>query len=105
MLMNAKGSPPHLRGKQANASNIFDLLRITPAPAGKTALSRSCRSSGADHPRTCGENCDRRWIDTQTMGSPPHLRGKLAADGSMTTLSRITPAPAGKTVKTNARFY
>ena len=72
------GSPPRMRGKP-----IFDFLfefgdGITPAYAGKTALSTVYGTSGGDHPRVCGENTSCDWGIDREVGSPPRMRGKLA---------------------------
>ena len=52
-----KGSPPQVRGKRYQHSNVIDLLfRITPAGAGKTSLIPTNYIPNKDHPRRCGEN-------------------------------------------------
>ena len=52
-----------------------------------------------DHPRTCGEkSLVMRWM-SRSMGSPPHMRGKVALLGIDPTGARITPAHAGKSRK------
>ena len=91
------GSPPHLRGKLVFRTFPRDSLRITPAPAGKTAPRPSPPPEEPDHPRTCGENRRQPKTTTTRCGSPPHLRGKLPAQHSGRLYLRITPAPAGKT--------
>ena len=50
------GSPPRVRGKQLQVVEHREILRITPACAGKT--QDQCREiqHDADHPRVCGEN-------------------------------------------------
>ena len=72
-------------------------LRITPAPAGKTARRVSKYCSSWDHPRTCGENVYWVDFDFNSGGSPPHLRGKQWVESYLSADRRITPAPAGKT--------
>ena len=101
-----EGSPPHLRGKQTGEEYSKEKVRITPAPAGKTMLCFWKSSLQKDHPRTCGENFSILKIHSHILGSPPHLRGKLPRFTSTTSISGITPAPAGKTAtytKNNAR--
>ena len=91
------GSPPRVRGKQ-NASQRREVgERITPACAGKTS-SHPIRYAGEqDHPRVCGENSERPRRETLLAGSPPRVRGKLSISRPHITLTRITPACAGKT--------
>ena len=54
-----------------------------------------------DHPRTCGENIVENYRKDMALGSPPHLRGKQYSLSSPSQRFRITPAPAGKTLKHN----
>ena len=51
----------------------------------------------ADHPRACGENSLVSEIEHGALGSPPRMRGKLAAKDRLKAAERITPAHAGKT--------
>ena len=93
------GSPPHLRGKQF-VSDFPDVsYGITPAPAGKTLSAFFSTIEVTDHPRTCGENNVSFTRHYTTFGSPPHLRGKLLYRQAYSLSDRITPAPAGKTLK------
>ena len=54
--MKKVGSPPHLRGKLHKRFDFVTTHRITPAPAGKTAVGPDGVVIVEDHPRTCGEN-------------------------------------------------
>ena len=91
------GSPPHLRGKHDFYIPTPVIIRITPAPAGKTKDEQIKNFRSMDHPRTCGENALMMRAGCSTKGSPPHLRGKRTRKDLCTGTSRITPAPAGKT--------
>ena len=91
------GSPPHLRGKRYFVIYSENSTGITPAPAGKTVVALGTVSGTQDHPRTCGENVGLIPSGLYTLGSPPHLRGKLFYLSRSNVQSRITPAPAGKT--------
>ena len=51
---------------------------------------------GEDHPRMRGEKTAEQIGITQSMGSPPHARGKVSADSFKKSRGRITPACAGK---------
>ena len=49
------GSPPHTRGKVSNQFFDNNGVRITPAHAGKSAISDRPEIYLKDHPRTRGE--------------------------------------------------
>ena len=91
-----KGSPPHGRGKVANANQASVPHGITPALAGKS----SCHVPGAcprrDHPRAGGEKMTRRYSSVPVPGSPPRGRGKVEEQMKVANHRRITPAWAGK---------
>ena len=72
-----RGSPPHMRGKGADTPRNLPADGITPAHAGKRPRTSWSARPTQDHPRTCGEKT-LPWIRTySTMGSPPHMRGKV----------------------------
>ena len=50
------GSPPQVRGKPEGEMFDAAIVRITPAGAGKTPVSRNDLQNARDHPRRCGEN-------------------------------------------------
>ena len=74
--IRALGSPPPMRGKAFKAACATPTDRITPAYAGKSAISFRCSCLWRDHPRLCGE----KWC-----------LGNAAME-----MDRITPAYAGK---------
>ena len=49
------GSPPPMRGKVSKVFCLVLIPRITPAYAGKRALSNARSITNQDHPRLCGE--------------------------------------------------
>ena len=49
------GSPPHMRGKDANIDKKERMIGITPAHAGKSKVNFAPFVHPWDHPRTCGE--------------------------------------------------
>ena len=49
------GSPPHMRGKGQQPTIHLQLLRITPAYAGKRLCRQLAHCLAWDHPRICGE--------------------------------------------------
>ena len=76
--LRAIGSPPQVRGKLSYSRYVEQLVRITPAGAGKT---------------------DRSNINlTDTEDHPPQVRGKRNASYHSARFGRITPAGAGKTL-------
>ena len=93
------GSPPHMRGTPPGIATGVANVGITPAHAGNTSLRASVRSSSRDHPRTCGEHKIEGKSRKTDPGSPPHMRGTPAEYQPVYTLSGITPAHAGNTVK------
>ena len=92
-----KGSPPRMRGKLTCSPATAVCGGITPAHAGKTALTQSRKSSTWDHPRACGENLLKHCLSLSLLGSPPRMRGKHNVCPTVHVLHRITPAHAGKT--------
>ena len=70
------GSPPPMRGKDAEKPTTGELLGITPAYAGKSQLSTASSTCDQDHPRLCGEKCCQSDAPHRPSGSPPPMRGK-----------------------------
>ncbi len=70
------GSPPHGRGKVALHDALHDVAGITPAWAGKRAISAALACSFWDHPRMGGEKLVKASAELNSQGSPPHGRGK-----------------------------
>ena len=96
-----KGSPPHVRGKAPLLCACVCEPGITPACAGKSALVvRVCMRTG-DHPRMCGEKPVSRAAPPPSIGSPPHVRGKVSGILLCVATYRITPACAGKSDTVN----
>ena len=91
------GSPPQVRGKLPDRYGGSRRTGITPAGAGKTLVAAGKRTLDVDHPRRCGENNIQRRDDTNELGSPPQVRGKLRSRTPTIFRPRITPAYAGKT--------
>ena len=90
------GSPPHVRGKGDVQAKVKALDRITPACAGKSLFAARRGFSNWDHPRMCGEKCQKSSSGFQVQGSPPHVRGKGLGFPVLFRLLGITPACAGK---------
>ena len=91
------GSPPRMRGKRRFGQYASRATRITPADAGKTLRITIICSDVKDHPRGCGENNFVPPVMASMKGSPPRMRGKLKQTNGRLSMTRITPADAGKT--------
>ena len=96
-LRYAEGSPPQVRGKRVDTQDSAQAIGITPAGAGKTPESYTKSSTHWDHPRRCGENQTTDRGKGQFAGSPPQVRGKPSFAAASPSVTRITPAGAGKT--------
>ena len=86
-----------MRGKPLFSALGGNNSRITPADAGKTHAQRPTLATPQDHPRGCGENHKSECLASPMSGSPPRMRGKHFALGTLDCAKRITPADAGKT--------
>ena len=90
------GSPPPMRGKGFLSLCVLGIIRITPAHAGKSAVSPVLAVLREDHPRPCGEKISLLIGRLIIQGSPPPMRGKVVMRYQYFVRSRITPAHAGK---------
>ena len=97
------GSPPRVRGKRLVHLSSLLRHRITPACAGKTYWCGEMDEATEDHPRVCGENNESTEILSSSRGSPPRVRGKPTAVDCFNKSPRITPACAGKTLRSRIR--
>ena len=99
-VLGSSPRPDHPRtcGEKQPVHTSVQVFWITPAHAGKSSLPVPSAEFVKDHPRTCGEKHNLFLLKMCFRGSPPHLRGKGKYISSATTLSRITPALAGKRV-------
>ncbi len=96
------GSPPRVRGKDTKKDNTRNITRITPACAGKRCPVTPAEIQSQDHPRVCGEKSCLKVIDHAVRGSPPRVRGKGHERSARAHTQRITPACAGKSVRTES---
>ena len=92
------GSPPHMRGKVIPSLFGLNHERITPAYAGKRLGFLWLFRSHWDHPRICGEKRGVRVLNEYSLGSPPHMRGKVTEHRTHKAHHGITPAYAGKSL-------
>ena len=91
------GSSPLTRGKRALDHFRERVERLIPAHAGKTFGGHSPLFGGKAHPRSRGENIERRPQTAKRQGSSPLTRGKPAKDSTVFERVRLIPAHAGKT--------
>ena len=85
-----------MRGKAPENLHHGERWRITPAYAGKSVEFADILDYSRDHPRLCGEKKKTPNWKTSGGGSPPPMRGKVGVQEMGISLSRITPAYAGK---------
>ena len=55
-ISDIRGSSPLVRGQLNASNNVQDAIRIIPARAGPTSVTRFIGIINADHPRSCGAN-------------------------------------------------
>ena len=70
------GSPPPMRGKVISSDVAKRYAGITPAYAGKSAISLRCRCLWWDHPRLCGEKFQIVQRGKVGLGITPAYAGK-----------------------------
>ena len=75
---------------------------LIPARAGKTRRTAEARLQAKAHPRSRGENGERRGRRRWVRGSSPLARGKLLVLGGNLRHRRLIPARAGKTISVSA---
>ena len=91
------GDHPRVCGEKCMSRCLHRLgARITPAYAGKRSAWPSVLRRQRDHPRVCGEKLPVRRAAAGRAGSPPRMRGKVAAISAYNAAPGITPAYAGK---------
>ena len=93
-----------MRGKESGVLSQVFYIRITPAHAGKSLTRELLLIVSRDHPRTCGEKTKEERRCRQSMGSPPHMRGKGGVCLAGLHHLRITPAHAGKSALGSPAF-
>ena len=102
VLISTLGSPPPMRGKVVRCFGCRSKRRITPAYAGKSCPFCRFRGGCRDHPRLCGEKLWVNLFRNAVVGSPPPMRGKVLQQSDRKPHSGITPAYAGKSVRSQA---
>ena len=95
LLSSRLGSPPRVRGTEERRVKPDKEARITPACAGNSGSLDALLHGTTDHPRVCGEQDDQRISCVEARGSPPRVRGTVAAPLNFRLVDGITPACAG----------
>ena len=93
----AWGSSPRLRGTPGAVRPACIRRGIIPALAGNTVDGVLRLGTAGDHPRACGEHCDRQRVAARDAGSSPRLRGTRASHEHQRFRRGIIPALAGNT--------
>ena len=93
------GSPPRMRGKERFPPQHSCIYGITPACAGKRLWETPLLCHNGDHPCVCGEKDKAKEMGATTKGSPPRVRGKEQMEQGAGRLWGITPACAGKSLR------
>ena len=91
------GSPPRVRELLPCRHSISFFLRITPACAGITEMSKLTSGVCGDHPRVCGNYQSAGAPPGRPGGSPPRVRELHQEQSGQDSVSGITPACAGIT--------
>ena len=92
-----------MRGKGRSCMLLQNLLGITPAYAGKRTKKFASVTMTWDHPRLCGEKELKNPYLNAILGSPPPMRGKGQFPRVCFSQIGITPAYAGKSMRTTSR--
>ena len=92
-----KGSPPRMRGRPVCLPAAVSPVRLTPANAGTTCVTRCGSPSTGAHPRECGDDGRPCPWSSALGGSPPRMRGRRAMVWAQNCRARLTPANAGTT--------
>ena len=92
-----EGSSPLTRGKLKSGRRRHCTVRLIPAHAGKTPISRGRVTSSRAHPRSRGENSIVVGMVREGMGSSPLTRGKHIFWADVVNPDGLIPAHAGKT--------
>ena len=74
-LLRTSGTPPRVRGVQAQRDQDRHLPGNTPARAGSTATRVLYPNDAREHPRACGEYSTPLLARGFHLGTPPRVRG------------------------------
>ena len=91
-----QGSPPPMRGKVFDKFAEKLMNGITPAYAGKRPKPNIRETPKTDHPRLCGEKFSENLKNSQSVGSPPPMRGKVGYRRGVFSSGRDHPRLCGE---------
>ena len=97
-LRQISGSPPRVRGTDADIVVDKFHVGITPACAGNSLPFFASSFPTWDHPRVCGEQAVISMYGCRRSGSPPRVRGTDRLGTKAKQPKRITPACAGNSL-------
>ena len=86
-----------MRGRRWYTPHILEIVRNTPADAGKTCRTVRPECKRRKHPRGCGEDAGKLEKTGSASETPPRMRGRLLKKSTEELEKRNTPADAGKT--------
>ncbi len=89
------GSSPRVRGTPGRRGARLRLARFIPAGAGNARTSRRSPTTGAVHPRGCGERSPAPDPSRGADGSSPRVRGTPLPPPRQPESGRFIPAGAG----------
>ena len=95
MPWRSSGSPPHARGRPTRTPPTALRAGITPACAGTADRCGHVARLDRDHPRMRGDGNMGTIYVANSVGSPPHARGRLQGVPVAGAAVGITPACAG----------
>ena len=90
------GSAPRARGEARRAVAFQDLVRFSPACAGRGPRAVKARRASAVQPRVRGERITYPSAGSPTSGSAPRARGEVERDEGDEGRGRFSPACAGR---------
>ena len=91
------GSSPRVRGRLLAVCLFGRSLGLIPASAGQTCMTVSRWGGIWAHPRECGADGIRTYVDSENAGSSPRVRGRLTKKHVNFTCTGLIPASAGQT--------
>ena len=97
--INTGGSSPRVRGRHHHQAPALDVTGLIPACAGQTQVHRHRTARDGAHPRVCGADGKPHAQLTNTQGSSPRVRVRLAVQAIPTRRAGLIPACAGQTTR------
>ena len=96
-MSSAAGTSPHVWGKRLRVRREEDGVRNIPTCVGKTQCAARRSRLSAEHPHMCGENPSAPYLISTSVGTSPHVWGKLMVAHFKFESVRNIPTCVGKT--------